>query len=58
MLTVDVLLWQLAFNSYLATFVAVNPKKTNMVYLTNEDADTVSVIDGKNDRMLTSPISI
>ena len=57
MLTVDPDFGNLPLIYNLATFVAVNPK-TNMVYLTNEDADTVSVIDGKNDRMLTSPISI
>ena len=34
--------------------VAVNPK-TNKVYVSNIDADTVTVIDGKTDRIL--PVS-
>jgi YVTN family beta-propeller protein len=56
-LTVDADFGNLPLIYNLATYVAVNPK-TNTVYLTNEDADTVSVIDGKNDRMLTSPIGV
>ena len=56
-LTVDPDFGNLPLIYNLATFVAVNPR-TNAVYLTNEEADTVSVIDGKNDRILTSPISV